>query len=97
VYGDECITAVIYVEPEPTEIVPQTPQDDARIEALYARINEVEAQRAADTVKTEKAAKRANLAAQRANQVQMSAPVDDGSTRRAMAREAYQKALKGEE
>ncbi len=67
--GQKCIDAVIYTEP--TVITPQTPEDDARIEALYARINAVEAMRTADTAKAEKAADRANAAAHRANQAEI--------------------------
>lgn len=63
--GQKCIDAVIVT---PTVIVPQTPKDDARIAALYARISEMEAQRAADTVKAEKAAQKANAAVVRAEQ-----------------------------
>lgn len=63
--GQKCIDAVIYIEP--TVITPQTPEDDARIEALYARISKMEAQRTADTSKAEKAAQRADAAAVRAD------------------------------
>jgi hypothetical protein len=93
--GQICVDAVIFIKP--TEITRQTPADDIRIEALYARLSEIEAIRIQDKAEAEKAVETANIAAQRANamarrvQTQQQAP-DDGSTRRAMAREAYQKA-----
>ena len=92
--GQKCIDAVIYTEP--TVITPQTPEDDARIEALYARLSEIEALRVQDKAEAEKAVETANIEAQRVNavamQVQQQIP-NDAAERRAKARAA----LKGEE
>ena len=85
-------------KPYEVKIVPQTPQDDARIEALYARISAVEAMRVQDKAEAEKAVETAQASAQRANamarqvQSQHQAP-DDAAERRAKARAA----LKGEQ
>ena len=93
--GQECIDAVIYVEPEPTEITPQTPEDDARIEALYARLSEIEALRIQDKAEAEKAVESANTAAKRANAMarRVQTAPDDAAERRAKARAA----MKGEQ
>ncbi len=54
--GQKCIDAVIYTEP--TVITPQTPEDDARIEALYALVSDLQAERVQDKAEAEKAAQR---------------------------------------
>ncbi len=89
IYPDarECEKAVIFQKKPPPE--PETvDRDDEDYERLYARISEMEAMRVQDKANAEKAAQRASVQAQRAQQ----AP-DDAAARRARAREA----LKGEE
>lgn len=99
VYGKDCIDSVITI---PVEVPRETSVEDPRLDALYARISEMEVERVQDKANTEKAVKSAEAQAQRADmrakrvQTQQQAP-DEGKSRRALAREAYQKALKGEE
>jgi len=73
-------------------------RDDENYDRLTARMTAYETERAQDQANAEKAVERANARVVRAEQaIQQQIPIDDGSTRRAMAREAYQKALNGEE
>jgi hypothetical protein len=90
IFKDDCVESMTA---KPTVIVPQTPQDDTRIAALYARMTAYEER----TVKAEAEAKTARIQAQRAStvaqtvQIQQQAP-DDAAERRTRAREAYMKA-----
>jgi len=62
VYGKvNCIESVIYTPP--VETPPEEPDD--RYEAVYARLMDLEAQRAIDVANTQKATQRANATAQR--------------------------------
>lgn len=97
VYGKDCINDVIYTPS--VEIPPEEPDD--LYEAVYARLMDLEAQRTVDAGNVQKAAQRADAAVKRANQAQIAiqeqVPVDDGRSRRAQAREAYLKAMEGDE
>ena len=72
---DECLSlslvSEIYdAEPQPA-MAPDDDDEDDRIDLLYARLNDLEAQGTQDAEDAKKAARRANAAVQRANQAEI--------------------------